>query len=357
MLFCIFAFVLLSVLLRPLSFLYGIAVRVRNVLYDIGVLPSGYAPVNTLVVGNLVAGGTGKTPMIKFLLTHLQEEQPVVLSRGYGRNTKGLREVKLNGRAEDCGDEPLELKCAFPDVPVFVCEDRMQGLEYIRKEYPGTRWVLLDDGFQHRRLLPDISLLLFDYASLSSSMELLPRGKLREPMQALTRGDVVVVTKSPEVPNKTRTEHTLKNFTGPVYFTGIEYDEKLPHAGKNNQLLQANALKDFEVYCITGIAKPEPLYDWLQNKCRVLHPLRFGDHHFFSEKELQEFLRLHKENSNRHVFVCTEKDLVKLKPFINTHEDFPLYVVKTGIQFIPQNDTFALLAFIRNYVRADQRNR
>ncbi|MBL7941462.1 MAG: tetraacyldisaccharide 4'-kinase, partial [Flavobacteriales bacterium] len=152
------------VILFPFSVLYGLILRVRHALYDGGWIHSEAGALPTLVVGNLATGGSGKTPFTEWLCAHLAGRSNIaVLSRGYGRNTKGFYWVKPSDTAQERGDEPVQISRKFPSIPVAVCEDRIKGIRQIASIHPNLNLVILDDAYQHRKLRGDINVLLTEF--------------------------------------------------------------------------------------------------------------------------------------------------------------------------------------------------
>ena len=155
-------------LLFPFAILYGVAVRLRHFLYDKGWLLSKRYPFPTLCVGNLAVGGTGKTPMVEYLIRLLGQEQIAVLSRGYRRKTKGFVLADTSATALTLGDEPFQYHRKFPQTTIAVCESRQEGIERLL-EHPHFQVILLDDAFQHRKVQAGLNLLLTSYSQLYSN--------------------------------------------------------------------------------------------------------------------------------------------------------------------------------------------
>ena len=194
-------FIKINESLLPLSFLYGIGVKFRNMLFDIGILKSRSFDVPVISVGNITVGGTGKTPHVEYLVQLLKDEfQVAVLSRGYKRRSRGFVLADDESSMEDLGDEPYQIKSKFPNVKVAVDKDRCHGIMMLTDDDRGKNdvdVVLLDDAFQHRYVKPGISILLVDYHRLIIYDKLLPAGRLREPLSGKNRADIVIVTKCP----------------------------------------------------------------------------------------------------------------------------------------------------------------
>src|SRR5690606_2480166 len=188
----------LKLLLLPLALLYGAGVAIRNGLYNIGLLRGVVFNVPVISVGNLSVGGTGKSPHIEYLLRLLHEYLYLaVVSRGYKRKTTGYVEVRPELDATQSGDEPLQVKRKFPHVPVVVSESRSLAIPRVIARYPQTQAILLDDGFQHREVVPELNIMLTEYNRLYTRDVLLPVGRLREWRGGARRADMIIVTKCP----------------------------------------------------------------------------------------------------------------------------------------------------------------
>src|SRR5512133_327037 len=185
-------------LLRPLSPLYGLAVSLRNMLYDLGIIRSCIFPFPVICVGNITVGGTGKTPHVEYIAELLSQYGPVaVLSRGYLRRSRGFRVVGPGDTVSEAGDEPLQMALRLPGVTVAVDRDRVHGINELHRLLPGLKAIILDDGFQHRAVRAGLNILLTDYNRLMTRDSLLPHGRLRESLRGMRRADIIIVTKTP----------------------------------------------------------------------------------------------------------------------------------------------------------------
>lgn len=257
----------LAYCLFPLTVWYAVGVAVRNLLFDWGLLRSEPTPMRTIGLGNLSAGGTGKTPHAEWLLRQLPEA--AFLSRGYRRKSKGYHTSHEGG--DLCallGDEPAMVAQHFPDRLVAVCEDRSEGLRRMKAPV-----VVMDDCLQHRQVRPDCMILLTEYAHPYYKDRILPFGNLREGRRGARRADCIVVTKCPEditQEERTSIQRRLKTEL-PVFFSTFDY--ALP------------ASLPTHIHLLTGIAHPEPLVEKLSRTAELtLH--RFPDHHDFTQTEL-----------------------------------------------------------------------
>ena len=302
------------ILLFPFSGLFRIAVALRNYLYDRKVLKSTSFDVPVLVVGNLSAGGSGKTPVCEYIIRLYKEEgiQPLVLSRGYGRRTRGFREILQGDTAAVAGDEPLQMKRKFPDVQVFVCENRVKGIRNILEMHRPQKpfCIICDDAFQHRRLRAGFYVLLWTLEQLQHRRILLPAGNWREPDSSRYRSDIQLITKiPPHTPFSILNDHAgeLEFDETPVFFSGIRYGQFLNSAG-----VPADPGND-RLLLVTGIAQPEPLKRYLKERRISFVHMQYPDHHQFSEADIRKIeARFKAEKCSCVLF--TEKDFVRLEP-------------------------------------------
>ncbi len=316
---------LIRILLFPISILYAVAMWLRNRLYDHDMIKSTAFGFPVVVIGNLAVGGTGKSPMAEYILRLISPKKDIaLLSRGYGRKTKGFREVSIKDTADLVGDEPLQIKRKFSQVQVYVCEDRVQAL---RKISGGTPGVLLDDAYQHRPLRPSFSVLLFDYKSLLSPIVPLPTGNFRDRLIESKRAGVIVVTKCPNnLSQETRftiQSRLRKHSSAPIYFSTIDYEHL---KNKDQQTITPTALANYHVILFTGIANPKPLLDYLKPNSLELTHINFNDHHAFSSTDIQVISdAFHTVSNESKIIVTTEKDYQRLpSSFAQT---YPIYIV------------------------------
>ena len=308
-------------LLLPFAILYGLGVRLRHFLYDRGWLSSKRYPFPILCVGNLAVGGTGKTPMVEYLVRLLGQEQVAVLSRGYRRKTKGFFLADDSATAMTLGDEPYQYHRKFPRATVAVCESRQEGIERLL-ENPHFKYIILDDAFQHRKVQAGTILLLTSYDKLYTQDFLLPVGSLRDIRSRARKAQIIIVTKCPEL-TQAEQEKIIQQLkplpSQKVYFTTIAYSERV-YSHEDSQ-----ALKDFiatPFTLVTGIANPTPLVDFLEKQGASFEHLAYSDHHHFSNREL-ELLR------QKGCILTTEKDYVRLEGALPT-----LYYLPIETQFL-----------------------
>lgn len=322
----------LRLLLLPFSLLYGVVVWLRNCLYNWGWLKQTAFEIPVIVVGNLAVGGTGKSPMTEYLIHLLMANYRIAtLSRGYGRSSRGFREVRADDTAAQSGDEPLQFKRKFPGITVAVCEDRVEGVR--RLVARGYEVILLDDAFQHRALKPGLALLLFDYHGMLRPKWLLPAGNYRDWFAARKRADILVVTKTPATATADTKMSIQRRLAisgqAPVLFAGIEYGQLTPigrHAQKGTKVLS----REVSILLVTGIANPGPLYDYLAAQVGEIIHLRYGDHHPYTSKDVTNIKdRFAAIASTQKLILTTEKDSQRLSAV--EHSDIlgglPLYML------------------------------
>ncbi len=337
-------------LLLPFSWIYGLALRFRHALYDRGIWKSRRSAITTIAIGNLALGGTGKTPMLELLLSMLHDVDVATLSRGYGRKGNELREVSSMDDPAMSGDEPLQVKRKFPHVRVFVGADRVKALEQIRSMAPEVRVVVLDDALQHRRLVPDLKILLTTYHRPYFTDALLPVGTLRDLAVRARYADVVVVTKCPAPPpEEDQLLWRRKLGLDPaqeLYFSGIEYtDPKDLRSGA-----ETGPLKEQNLLLVTGIADPAPLLAHLRPRCRQLGHVAFPDHHRFTPGDGRALAaQFSKFAPAPKLLITTEKDATRLSPVINDGplQDVPLAVI--GMRTVIYNGPERFSALIKAY--------
>ena len=311
-------------LLFPFSALYYGTVWLRNFLFDTGFWKSQEYDSPIISIGNLNTGGTGKTPMTEFLIRLLKDRYSLsVLSRGYGRSTKGYRVVGANDDASDVGDEPLQYRTKFKNITVAVSEDRRTGIGNLLQGEATTEIIILDDAYQHRKVKPSFSVLLTSYSDLFYKDYVLPVGNLRESRRGAKRAQVTIVTKCPKsisAQERTRIRSKLLRYTnGKVYFTSIAYSNTIYNTNENRQL---SSLTGTQVTVVTGIANPKPLLEFLESNTISYSHQKYRDHHNFTSSEISTLEKC-------SFILTTEKDYMRLKSRIKHNAIFylPIKVV------------------------------
>ena len=319
--------------LYPLSLIYNLATRVRNAAYDAQWLKQKQSKVPTIVVGNLITGGSGKTPMIAYLLDHFSNHFSLaVLSRGYKRKSSGFVLADQDSSIEILGDETYLLSQKFPMTQFGVCKNRLEGVEQLLSKFPTIDGVLLDDGYQHRQLKSSFQILLTPYHKPWFKDCVLPTGNLRESAKGKNRADVVVVTKCPSNLSKIEQDehtHQLKlDAHQHIFFSTIVYDSYV--FGASRMKLKSFVKNPFVL--VTGIANAKPLTDYLDSLGADFEHLAFADHHFFTASESKKML------SKERPILTTEKDYVRLSPMIKE-----VFFIPISIRFLSDEDRFKSL--------------
>ena len=301
--------------LLPFSFLYGGILRLRNQLFDKKIFRSAKFDLPVICIGNLSVGGTGKSPMVEYIVSVLHQKYKVAtLSRGYKRKTKGFFIAGENTKTSDIGDEPMQFYRKFPDITVAVDEDRVMGIPKILNDRPETEIIILDDAFQHRKVKAGFHILLTSYDDLYTEDILLPTGNLREPRQGAKRADIIVVTKCPEnISEEKKKEIKLKINAlehQEVFFGRITYSESVRN---NKDHIDLVTLKNKSFTLVTGIANPKPLVSYLTALGLQFEHLKFTDHHDFSASE-RDILK------HKKLIITTEKDMMRLLPHFSESE-------------------------------------
>ena len=350
-------------LLKFLSVLYGGVVRLRNRLFDKGWLPGTAFRLPVISLGNVTVGGTGKTPHTEYLLRLLKDSFSLaVLSRGYGRSTRGFVLVKDHPTVEDVGDEPLQMYRKFPDVPFAVQEKRVPGIQELLRMYPKTQAVLLDDAFQHRYVKPSLSIVIMDYGRPIYADRMLPAGRLREPAEGIRRADVVVVSKCPPQMDANKQQEIIDRLPlrpgQQVFFSTIEYGRLQPacpeQAESDHFTVNQLCFEGRPVMGFCGIGAPQPFQQFVSNIYLTAECLVFPDHHQYSWRDVDKISEAFERiREKKGIIVTTEKDYYHLLGNALFEELLPyIYYVRLEIRFIDNRaDEFNQLVsdHVRNY--------
>lgn len=348
----------LRLLLWPVGLLYLIGVWLRNKLFDLGAIHEHRFDVFTVSIGNLTTGGTGKTPHTLYFINALKNEFNVAcLSRGYGRKTGGYVLADENPSYEKIGDEPALIKIKYPEIPMAVCESRVNGIRQLDADFPETDLILLDDAYQHRSVKPEVNILLTEYSRPYVEDYILPVGNLREPAKNSMRADIIIVTKCPSVLSpldKRALKDKLR--TGPhqsIYFSFMEYGALIP---ANESRGSCPARIDRAVL-FTGIANSDPLFYYLQARRIELSHLKFADHHNFNQNDADRLLKTFDalSASGNNIIIATEKDFMRMKdnPAFDQVLKLPVYIQPIEVKF-HGNDGNELKNQITEYVKRNQ---
>jgi len=348
--------------LYPLSLLYGVIMMVRNLFYDLRIFNSVSFAVPVISIGNLSMGGTGKTPFTELLIRLLQENFfMAVLSRGYKRESKGFLLISKRSNVKYTGDEPLQLVKKFDLIKVALDEKRARGIRLLMEKYPELNVILMDDAFQHRSVRPGFSILLTDYYNLYSEDHVFPSGTLREFRSGAKRADVIVVTKTPRIFSPISKRRLIGDLRPDphqhILFSYIRYSDPRPVSERSD--FHQLPPKITTILLVTGIANDGPLREHLERMCTELIPLKFRDHHAFTQKDLEMIsCRFRDIHTQKKVIITTEKDAMRLRTpeladYINS---LPFYYIPMEMDFHGDDrETFEKLIF--QHVAKNKRDR
>lgn len=347
----------IRLLLLPFALLYWLAIWVRNKLFDKDILKSSSFNMPIICVGNLSAGGTGKSPMVEYLLRLLHKDfHTATLSRGYKRKTKGYVLANENTTSLEIGDEPRLFQIKFPNVAVAVGEERLYAVPQILHDRPETQVIVLDDAFQHRSIRAGLNILLTDYGNLYTRDFYLPTGDLRDLKSSSKRANIIVVTKCPfdiTADDKENIKQELNLLPHQhLFFSCIEYGR--PYHLVNNH--EINVAKDMEILLVTGIANPEPLKKLLNETVKSYESINFSDHHIFSIDDLKEIKkRFEKIDSYNKIILTTEKDAIRLVKFKEELKEIPLFVIPIQHKILFEEGP-AFNSMVINFIRNFKKN-
>ena len=342
------------VLLLPFALLYGLIIIVRNFLYNKKYYRSAEFNFPLICVGNLVVGGTGKSPMVEYLIELLHPQFKIAtLSRGYKRKTKGYALAKVNTTALEIGDEPMQFHLKYPEVPVSVGEERIVAIPQLLQDKPDTQAIILDDAFQHREVKAGFNILLTEYGDLYTSDFFMPTGDLRDQRMSAARADIIVVTKCPATLNEVEKKAIINELAPKanqlVFFTTIMYGTPYHILTKEQQMLS----QQHEVLLVCGIANPKPLKQYLLEHSSTYYQLDYSDHHIFRIDDLKEIQKKFSAiTTHQKMIITTEKDAVRLVKFSDQLEQLPLYVLPIKHVFLfNESEQFNKLVtdFISNF--------
>ncbi len=347
--------------LLPLSWLYGIGVRIRNWMFDIGLKKSRSFDIPVISVGNLTVGGSGKTPHVEYLVRLLKDKVKVaVLSRGYKRKSKGYVLAEKQTRMQEIGDEPYQMKNKFADI--YVDKDRCHGIEQLtgNKETNDTDVIILDDAFQHRHVKPGINILLVDYHRLIIYDRLLPAGRLREPLSGKNRADIVIVTKCPQdmKPMDFRVIMRAMNLYPyqKLFFTTLKYGRLIPaYCGEKRRLDSIG--KNENILLLTGIASPEHMVTDLKPYTENIIQMNFPDHHQFTPKDIKMINEKFAGMPSPKIIITTEKDNTRLFGMEGLSEEVRhnIFILPVEVSFMQEQEEMFNEKII-GYVRKNSRN-
>ena len=358
-------------LLMPLAFLYRIAVGLRNILFELKILPSTQYPVPVICIGNIAVGGTGKTPFTEYLISLLKKQFRVAtLSRGYKRASKGFVLVGVESTVLEAGDEACQIKRKFPDILVAVDGNRRRGIGRLLSlpdnERPSI--ILLDDAMQHRYVTPSLTIMLTEYHNMYYEDYILPVGNLRESIRSAYRADIIIVTKCKDVIKPIDLRIIEKNMqlmaSQHLYFTKIKYyplEAFFPSLAKPScSLNEIDA--DETIILVSGIADPQPLVEAINSYNAHVQTCIFPDHHQFTLADIQSIdARFRKISTSGKRILTTEKDAMRLKTLEFLPDEWKpfLYYLPVSIEFLfDQGENFdsRILTHVVSTININKKN-
>ena len=318
--------------------------------YISGISRSFTFSIPVINIGNLSVGGTGKSPHVEYLIRRLKDYLHIaVLSRGYRRKTYGHLDLNVNHTADQVGDEPLQIKLKFPQVPVAVNKNRSVGIPNIIKDHPETQLIILDDGFQHLAVKPYVNILLTEYSNPYSNDYLLPSGRLREWRFGQRRANIIVVTKCPKEPNQIEIEHWRKKLSlhkeQLLFFSYIKYGTPYNIFNSSKQYVLTEST---HLILVSAIAQSDYLFNYIFPQVASVTEYHYEDHHYYSTKEVSDIIKKYKSLSHHNkIILTTEKDATRLQLFRSLFEEekIPIYAMPIEVEFY-ENDKF--LSTIKN---------
>lgn len=339
--------------------IYGFVVWFRNKLFDYKIIKQHEFDVPVISVGNISVGGTGKTPHAEYIINLLKDDYNVsLLSRGYGRKTKGFVLADDSSTSKTIGDEPAQINRKIKNITVAVDANRVRGINKLI-ENNSVNTIVLDDAFQHRYVKPGMNILLIDYYNPISKDYILPAGNLREPSREKDRAHIIFITKSPKDIKPIRRRIIEKDLNlypyQSLYFTTFNYGTPINIFNKNN--IDLSFVDTFIVF--TGIANPKPLYEYLKKFSENIIKLKFSDHHKWTKDDFNKILTKHNKTENKNkIIITTEKDYNRVidSDFIDILTDLPIYYIPIEVDFLDQEKKKVFNKQIIDYVKKDKRS-
>jgi tetraacyldisaccharide 4'-kinase len=327
----------MRLLLYLLSIIYGVVTNLRNSLFDYGILKSKTHDIPIICIGNISLGGSGKTPHTNYIAKLLSPNYKVaIISRGYGRKSSGFNYVELDSDTSVVGDEPLQLKHNNSNCIVAVNNNRNNGVKKILIDHPATNVILLDDGFQHRRIKAGLNIIVTPFYKLFTEDNLLPLGTLRESINEARRADIILVSKTPEHTKPIAKKGVIESLNLKAhqkgYFSSITYHK---YKCIENETGLENE-QDYSITLVSGVENPTPLVNHLEEQGRKVNLIKFTDHHNYILKDIENILLVYnKDESTKKLILTTEKDATKLRQFsVNFKREnvyyIPIDIVVTG---------------------------
>lgn len=349
------------ILLFPFAVVYGGILHIRNKLFDRGTIKSTRFNLPIINVGNLSVGGTGKSPMVEYLLESLKPMYKLgTISRGYKRRTKGYLLADSDSTSLELGDEPMQFFLKHPDVAVAVGEERIVAVPQLLYDRPETQVIVLDDAFQHRAITAGFSILLTAWNDLYTRDYYLPTGNLRDNPYSAERADCIVVTKCPQSLSSKQAEELINELNPsahqPVFFTSIHYGQPYHILSGTKK----NISRETEVLLVCGIANPESLTTFLEQQAATYEAMFFSDHHIYTIDDLKAIrAKFNDLESPDKIILTTEKDAVRLVKFKKELPALPIFVQPITTTFLFEKEPAfrsLIVTFIEDFYNEKSNN-
>ncbi len=349
-----FRSVIAKIILLPCSKIYGAITFLRNKFFDWGILKQHEFNVPIVVVGNLTAGGTGKTPHVEHIVEAMRHSHHVaVLSRGYKRKTKGFVLANPRSTPRDIGDEAFQIYHKFDgDIVMAVCEDRVKGINELLRIDPMINLIVLDDAFQHRYVKPRVAILITEYGRPVYNDSLLPYGRLRESVRGMHRADIVITTKCPDdikqIDYRLVSKHLDLYPYQKLFFSRYVYQNLVPlFPGEVHTVPFLDWMGQTDtILAVAGIGNPRPFIRYLKSFMPRVKVNVFPDHHNYSRKDIELLkTRYNSMKGENRIIVTTEKDAVRLmcNPYFPHELKAVTFYLPIEVEFInrPNSEDFA----------------
>jgi tetraacyldisaccharide 4'-kinase len=350
--------IVFKILMYPLALLYGLAIWIRNKLFEWDVLPEQEFDLPVINVGNLMVGGTGKTPHVEYLLRLLRPNyKTATLSRGYGRKSLGYILADEQSIAEEIGDEPMLYATKYKDTLVVVCEKRIYAIPNLIGDHPETDVIIMDDGFQHRSVKAGMNILLSMYDKPFYDDFLLPSGTLREWPSGYQRAHIIIVTKCPADLSESKKKEIIQKIN-PLPHQKIFFSKMVYLAPVNAFTGEAlTDTKNLDALVFSGIANAQPFENYCESIFKSIAPLEFKDHHNFDSVDIDDILHRYAKIEGEKIILCTEKDWMRIRKteLEQQLKNSPLYYLPIEVQLLEGEEEFKELLekFMKSYSIVD----
>ncbi len=334
-------------MLLPFSWIYALITAIRNSLFDFGIIKSREYDLPLISVGNITVGGTGKTPLTEYIIRLLLPiKRCALLSRGYGRKSKGVRIAGTKENSTTIGDEPRQMQQKFEDLIVAVAERRRAGIEALLEQSPRPELIIMDDAYQHRYVSAGLSILVADYFRPLWKDRCLPAGNLRESFGGKKRADIIVVNKCPADLSESEANEITKsmspNDNQHVFFTTIHYGE--PQSFNRGESKNISFGKEIQkratsLVALAGIGNPLPFFKAAEEFGLPVISLSYPDHHSFNLRDIKKISTVgHIQGQCSPLILTTEKDAVRLASVSALPEEFKnrLWYIPIELKFLFQ---------------------